>query len=89
MLLLLLLWILGFANELKTFVVGRNSEATFADTFQKQEAIIRYLGRFDPIGDVSFSIFNPIYLFFFQDYFTGFSPMGKLNCCYWGNTFFE
>lgn len=60
---LLLFWVSGFANELKAaraagtfkrFVVGRSSEATFADAFGKQEAIIRYLGRFDPAGDVSF-----------------------------------
>ncbi|WKA03082.1 hypothetical protein VitviT2T_021214 [Vitis vinifera] len=52
--------LLRFANELKAaraagtfkrFVVGRSSEATFADAFGKQEAIIRYLGRFDPSGD--------------------------------------
>lgn len=51
----------GFANELKNarragnlkqFIVGRSSEATFADAFEKQEAIIRYLGGFDATGEV-------------------------------------
>lgn len=51
----------GFAEEmrkarklgtLKQFVVGRSSEATFADAFEKQEAIIRYLGGVDPTGEV-------------------------------------
>lgn len=63
----------GFANELSTaraagsfkrFMVGRSSEATFAESFEKQEAIIRYLGRFDPTGDVSFWFFNLIDSFF-------------------------
>ncbi|KAM7508456.1 hypothetical protein LguiA_018909 [Lonicera macranthoides] len=49
-----------FADELKNakrlgtfkqYIVGRSSEATFADAFEKQEAIIRYLGGFDPSGD--------------------------------------
>ncbi|XP_010243567.1 PREDICTED: uncharacterized protein LOC104587595 [Nelumbo nucifera] len=52
--------LLRFADELKTarkagsfknFIVGRSSEATFADSFEKQEAIIRYLGGFDPTGE--------------------------------------
>ncbi|XP_043718936.1 protein translocase subunit SecA 1 [Telopea speciosissima] len=52
--------LLKFADELKTarkagqfkqFVVGRGSEATFADAFEKQETIIRYLGTFDPTGE--------------------------------------
>ncbi|KAL3843981.1 hypothetical protein ACJIZ3_001384 [Penstemon smallii] len=38
-------------GTLKQYVVGRGSEATFADAFEKQEAIIRYLGGFDPTGD--------------------------------------
>ncbi|XP_052192658.1 uncharacterized protein LOC127801495 [Diospyros lotus] len=51
--------LLRFADEMKnarklgTFkqhIVGRSSEATFADAFEKQEAIIRYLGGFDPTG---------------------------------------
>lgn len=36
----------------KQYVVGRSSEATFADAFEKQEAIIRYLGGFDATGEV-------------------------------------
>ncbi|KAL9233255.1 hypothetical protein vseg_008276 [Gypsophila vaccaria] len=52
--------LLRFANELgtarklgtlKKFVVGRGSEATFADAFEKQEAILRYLGKFNPYGE--------------------------------------
>lgn len=51
----------GFAEEmrsarklgtLKQYIVGRSSEATFAEAFEKQEAIIRYLGGFDPTGEV-------------------------------------
>lgn len=38
----------------KQYIVGRSSEATFADAFEKQEAIIRYLGGFDPTGEVGF-----------------------------------
>ncbi|KAH6762569.1 SEC-C motif protein [Perilla frutescens var. hirtella] len=38
-------------GTLKQFVVGRSSEATFADAFEKQEAIIRYLGGVDPTGE--------------------------------------
>ncbi|KAI3448646.1 hypothetical protein Pfo_005311 [Paulownia fortunei] len=38
-------------GKLKQYVVGRSSEATFADAFGKQEAIIRYLGGFDPTGE--------------------------------------
>lgn len=58
--------ILGFADEMKTarrvgafkqYIVGRSSEATFADAFEKQEAIIRYLGGFDSTGEVGFPIF--------------------------------
>ena len=54
---------LGFADELKNarklgkfkqYVVGRSSDATFADVFEKQEAIIRYLGGCDPTGEVGF-----------------------------------
>ncbi|PIN24029.1 hypothetical protein CDL12_03242 [Handroanthus impetiginosus] len=52
--------LLRFADEmskarklgtLKQYVVGRSSEATFADAFEKQEAILRYLGGFDPTGE--------------------------------------
>ncbi|CAK9164052.1 unnamed protein product, partial [Ilex paraguariensis] len=52
--------LLRFADELskarkvgtfKQYIVGRSSEATFADAFEKQEAIIRYLGGFDPTGE--------------------------------------
>ena len=51
----------GFADEmkkarkigaLKQYVVGRSSEATFADAFEKHEAIIHYLGGVDPTGEV-------------------------------------
>ncbi|XP_075477687.1 uncharacterized protein LOC142518757 isoform X1 [Primulina tabacum] len=38
-------------GELKKYVVGRGSEATFSDAFEKQEAIIRYLGGCDPTGE--------------------------------------
>ncbi|XP_057778231.1 uncharacterized protein LOC130996956 isoform X2 [Salvia miltiorrhiza] len=38
-------------GTLKQFVVGRSSEATFGDAFEKQEAIIRYLGGVDPTGE--------------------------------------
>ncbi|KMT13471.1 hypothetical protein BVRB_4g082500 [Beta vulgaris subsp. vulgaris] len=37
-------------GTLKQYVVGRSSEATFADAFAKQEEILRYLGNFDPNG---------------------------------------
>ncbi|CAL5400668.1 unnamed protein product [Camellia sinensis] len=52
--------LLRFADELKNarklgtfkqYIVGRSSEATFADAFEKQEAIIRYLGGFDNTGE--------------------------------------
>ncbi|KAF3454368.1 hypothetical protein FNV43_RR04815 [Rhamnella rubrinervis] len=52
--------LLRFADELKNarrvgafkqYIVGRSSEATFADAFEKQEAIIRYLGGFDSTGE--------------------------------------
>ncbi|KAJ4955097.1 hypothetical protein NE237_011880 [Protea cynaroides] len=52
--------LLRFADEMKTarkmgqfkqFVVGRGSEATIADAFEKQEGIIRYLATLDPTGD--------------------------------------
>ncbi|KAL0558413.1 hypothetical protein IC582_002978 [Cucumis melo] len=52
--------LLRFADELKNarrvgafkqYIVGRSSEATFADAFEKQEAIIRYLGGFDATGE--------------------------------------
>jgi len=39
-------------GSLKQYIVGRSSEATFADAFEKQEAILRYLGAFDPNGEV-------------------------------------
>lgn len=38
----------------KQYIVGRSSEATFADAFEKQEAIIRYLGGFDATGEVGY-----------------------------------
>ncbi|XP_021773076.1 uncharacterized protein LOC110737033 isoform X2 [Chenopodium quinoa] len=38
-------------GSLKQYVVGRSSEATFADAFAKQEAILRYLAYFDPNGE--------------------------------------
>lgn len=41
----------------KQYIVGRSSEATFADAFEKQESIIRYLGGFDSTGEVGFPIF--------------------------------
>lgn len=40
------------AGTLKQFVVGRSSEATFTDAFEKQEAVLRFLGGFDPNGEV-------------------------------------
>ncbi|KAH7571964.1 hypothetical protein ACOSP7_014895 [Xanthoceras sorbifolium] len=52
--------LLRFADELKNsrrlgtfkqYMVGRSSDATFSDAFEKQEAIIRYLGGFDPTGE--------------------------------------
>ncbi|XP_015875478.1 uncharacterized protein LOC107412259 isoform X1 [Ziziphus jujuba] len=52
--------LLRFADELKNarrvgafkqYIVGRSSEATFADAFEKQEAIIRYLGGLDSTGE--------------------------------------
>ncbi|CAL5339665.1 unnamed protein product [Camellia sinensis] len=52
--------LLRFADELKNarklgtfkqYIVGRSSEATFADAFEKQEAIIRCLGGFDNTGE--------------------------------------
>ncbi|KAE8679299.1 asparagine--tRNA ligase [Hibiscus syriacus] len=52
--------LLRFADELKNarklgqfkkYIVGRSSDATFADVFEKQEAIIRYLGVCDPTGE--------------------------------------
>ncbi|XP_044499202.1 protein translocase subunit SecA 1 [Mangifera indica] len=35
----------------KNYIVGRSSEATFVDAFEKQEAILRYLGGIDPKGE--------------------------------------
>ncbi|KAK6915482.1 hypothetical protein RJ641_020599 [Dillenia turbinata] len=35
----------------KQYIVGRSSEATFSDAFEKQEAIIRCLGGFDATGE--------------------------------------
>ncbi|CAK9138356.1 unnamed protein product [Ilex paraguariensis] len=35
----------------KQYIVGRSNEVTFADAFEKLEAIIRYLGGFDPTGE--------------------------------------
>ncbi|CAN6467667.1 unnamed protein product [Victoria cruziana] len=52
--------LLKFADELKSarkmgsfnqYIVGRSSAATFKDAFEKQEAIIRHLGSFDPTGE--------------------------------------
>ncbi|WOH03810.1 hypothetical protein DCAR_0623210 [Daucus carota subsp. sativus] len=52
--------LLRFADELrnarrlgtfKKYMVGRSSEATYADAFEKQEAIIRFLGVCDPTGE--------------------------------------
>ncbi|KAJ4719590.1 Protein translocase subunit SecA like [Melia azedarach] len=52
--------LLRFADELqkarklgtlKQYIVGRSSEATFSDAFEKQEAILRYLGAFDLNGE--------------------------------------
>ncbi|KAL8540760.1 hypothetical protein ACS0TY_002110 [Phlomoides rotata] len=38
-------------GKFKNFVVGRSSEGNFVDAFEKQEAIIRYLGGVDPTGE--------------------------------------
>ncbi|KAL6142759.1 hypothetical protein ACLB2K_061035 [Fragaria x ananassa] len=52
--------LLRFVDQMKTarrvgafkqYIVGRSSEATFADAFEKQESIIRYLGGFDSTGE--------------------------------------
>ncbi|KAH9688362.1 SEC-C motif protein [Citrus sinensis] len=52
--------LLRFADELKKarklgtlkqYIVGRSSATTFADTFEKQEAVLRCLGAFDPNGE--------------------------------------
>ncbi|KAM3285232.1 hypothetical protein CQW23_04605 [Capsicum baccatum] len=52
--------LLRFADELgkakklgtlKQYIVGRSSEATFADAFEKQQAILQYLGALDPTGE--------------------------------------
>ncbi|XVE62878.1 hypothetical protein DITRI_Ditri06bG0155100 [Diplodiscus trichospermus] len=52
--------LLRFADELKNarklgkfkrYIVGRSSDATFADVFEKQETVIRYLGGCDPTGE--------------------------------------
>nr|VDC81352.1 unnamed protein product [Brassica rapa] len=52
--------LLRFADELKNakrlgkfkqYIVGRSSEATFADAFEKQETIMRYLGARDATGE--------------------------------------
>ncbi|CAN4083948.1 unnamed protein product [Withania somnifera] len=52
--------LLRFADELgkakklgtlKKYIVGRSSEATFADAFEKQQAILQYLGALDPTGE--------------------------------------
>ncbi|KAM1052009.1 hypothetical protein ACFX19_034063 [Malus domestica] len=55
-----------FADEMKNarkngafkYIVGRSSEATFADAFEKQEAIFRYLGGFDSTREVGFTLLN-------------------------------
>lgn len=39
-------------GTLKQYIVGRSSEATFADAFEKQQAILQYLGALDPTGEV-------------------------------------
>ncbi|KAK6797592.1 hypothetical protein RDI58_005294 [Solanum bulbocastanum] len=53
--------LLRFADELgrakklgtlKQYVVGRGSEVTFAEAFEKQQAILRYLGALDPTGEL-------------------------------------
>lgn len=51
-------------GTLKQYIVGRGSEATFADAFEKQEAIIRYLGGFDPTGEVGFLLLHLCILLF-------------------------
>ncbi|KAH9603970.1 hypothetical protein KSS87_023573, partial [Heliosperma pusillum] len=38
-------------GTLKQYIVGRSSEATFVDAFEKQEAILRYLGKFNANGE--------------------------------------
>ncbi|KAJ8760661.1 hypothetical protein K2173_017631 [Erythroxylum novogranatense] len=52
--------LLHFADELKkarkvgtfkNYIVGRSSEATFADAFGKMESIILYLSKLDPAGE--------------------------------------
>ncbi|WCJ43996.1 hypothetical protein M5689_024694 [Euphorbia peplus] len=52
--------LLRFADELKNarrigsfkqFIVGRSSEATFADAFEKMERVIRYLSQHDSTGE--------------------------------------
>ncbi|XP_030460703.1 OVARIAN TUMOR DOMAIN-containing deubiquitinating enzyme 7 [Syzygium oleosum] len=52
--------LLRFADQMKNarrlgtfkkYMVGRSSEATFVDAFEKQEAILRYLGGLDPSGE--------------------------------------
>ncbi|XP_065853308.1 uncharacterized protein [Euphorbia lathyris] len=52
--------LIRFADELKNarrvgsfkqFIVGRSSEATFADAFEKMERVIRYLSDLDSTGE--------------------------------------
>ncbi|KAK7258757.1 hypothetical protein RIF29_24342 [Crotalaria pallida] len=52
--------LLRFADEMKNarrigafkqYMVGRSSEVTFNNAFEKSEAIIRYLAAFDPSGE--------------------------------------
>ncbi|KAK4347088.1 hypothetical protein RND71_033427 [Anisodus tanguticus] len=38
-------------GTLKQYIVGRSSEVTFADAFEKQQAILQYLGALDPTGE--------------------------------------
>ncbi|XP_071735440.1 uncharacterized protein [Rutidosis leptorrhynchoides] len=38
-------------DTFKQYLVGRSSEATFADAFEKQDAIIRFLGGVDNTGE--------------------------------------
>lgn len=36
----------------KNFVMGRCSEATVVNAFEKHSAVLRYLGAIDPTGEV-------------------------------------
>lgn len=51
-------------GALKKYVVGRSTDTSFADAFEKQEAIIRYLGGCDPTGEVGcIASTIPVYAF--------------------------